>query len=371
MNRTDAPGRGKLALLEYLQRTVPTGIRWALRGGRGGLAAWLASDTVKDLDLWVHSADISRFLHALSPLAAATVSLESDPRWLRHLVLVMPERFDHQLIDITYGDLKVGGALTCREALVATRSGTHGPMLAGVAAVSDLLLRKLLRGKRVDPSRLAEATLQWHQAPEQQRRCWLGDLGESLGSALQHSLPAILSGRRISQLQRATFLLAALRASLHQGGISLALRRRRRLVLGRRFRVPLKRPVAPVMFYLAGSEAGGLAHRIEQVLFGIGVATQRIDAGTAVGRRLGRLAVAGIYGQAVIVTGDRRLSRLTASLFGGAITFAAEVGREEILKRYYLAAHRWYIDDTALAGRLAAGESAGMDLSLRAASTLP
>lgn len=368
---TDRPGRVKPALLEYLQSTVPTGVRWALRGGKTGLAAWLASDTVKDLDLWVHSADISRFLHALSPLAAGTVSLESDPRWLRHIVLVMPARFDHQLIDITYGDLKVGGALTCREELVAVRSGSHGPMLAGVAAVSDLLLRKLLRGKRVDPSRLAEASLQWHQAPEQQRRLWLADIGESLGGALQGSLPATLSGRRISRLQRAAFVLAAARASLVQGGISLVLRRRRRFVLGRRSRVPLKRPVAPVVFHLAGPEAAMLAHRLEQVLSASGVPTQRIEAGTGVWNRLGRLTMAGVFGQAAIVSGSRRLSRLSFSLFGEPVVIGANADPEEILKRYYLAAHRWYIDDLALAGRMATGEGAGTQLSLKAASTLP
>ncbi|MCE8002449.1 hypothetical protein [Billgrantia ethanolica] len=368
---TDKPGRVKPALLEYLQSTVPTGVRWALRGGKTGLAAWLASDTVKDLDLWVHSEDISRFLHALSPLAAGTVSLESDPRWLRHIVLVMPARFDHQLIDITYGDLKVGGALTCREELIAVRAGSHGPMLAGVAAVSDLLLRKLLRGKRVESSRLAEASLQWHQAPEQQRRLWLDQVGESLGSALKGSLPATLSGRRISRLQRAAFLLAATRASLLQGGISLALRRRRRMVLGRRSRVPLKRPVAPVMVHLAGPEVAMLAHRIEQVLSAIGVRTQRIEAGSAVWKRLGRLAMAGGFGQAAIVSGNRRLPRLTSFLFGAPVTIAPSADREEILKCYYLAAHRWYIDDLALAGRMATGEGAGMQLSLGAASTLP
>ncbi|QHC50551.1 hypothetical protein EKK97_14410 [Billgrantia tianxiuensis] len=83
----------KLALLEALKDTIPDGTRWALRGGKSGLAAWLAADTVKDLDLWVHSQDIRPFVRALAPIAVGTVSLESDPRWLRHLVLVMPQRF--------------------------------------------------------------------------------------------------------------------------------------------------------------------------------------------------------------------------------------------------------------------------------------
>ncbi|MGR2737569.1 hypothetical protein ACUY1T_03855 [Billgrantia sp. Q4P2] len=373
---SEGSGAAKLSLLEHLQGTVPDGIRWALRGGKSGLAAWLAADGVKDLDVWVHSEDVPAFVHALAPVATGTASLESDPRWLRHLVLVMSKRFDGQLIDITYGDLRVGAALTCREPLISIRPGLHGPMLTGVAAVSDLLLRKLLRGKTLTPSRLAEASLQWHLAPAEQRRAWLADLGVTFNASLADRAQAILSGRRIAGRDRVFFLLRAAQASLRHGGVSLALRRRRRFVLGRRQRVPLKRPVAPVLFLVNGEGSATLAARIKEVLAGAGVTTQCITpmgSGPAHWATMSRLAKAGIYGHAVTLldsgTAAPRLP-LIARLCGEPIPLDSNASRDEILQRYYLAAHRWYIDDPLLAEQITAGENAMAEQRLVSMSPL-
>ncbi|QHC50550.1 hypothetical protein EKK97_14405 [Billgrantia tianxiuensis] len=143
-------------------------------------------------------------------------------------------------------------------------------------------MRKLLRGKTVSPNRLAESCLQWHSAPVGQREAWLGDLRATFNTALPDRVQAILSGRRITGFVRATFLLRAGWASLRDGGVPLAFRRRRRFVLGLRHRVLLKRPVAPVLFEVSGEEAAMLAAHIEMVLAGMGVTTQRV-ASVAVG----------------------------------------------------------------------------------------
>lgn len=370
-------GAAKLSLLKYLQGMVPDGVRWALRGGKSGLAAWLVADGVKDLDVWVHSEDVPAFVHALAPVATGTASLESDPRWLRHLVLVMSKRFDGQLIDITYGDLRVGAALTCREQLISIRPGLHGPMLTGVAAVSDLLLRKLLRGKMLTPSRLAEASLQWHLAPAEQRKAWIADLCVTFNGTLANHIQEILSGRRISGRERVFFLRLAAQASLRHGGVSLALRRRRRFVLGRRQRVPLKRPVAPVLFLVNGEGSATLAARIKEVLAGAGVTTQCItpvaSGGPARWAKMLWLLEAGIYGHAITLlysgTAVPRLP-LIARLCGAPIPLDSNAGRDEILQRYYLAAHRWYIDDPLLAEQIAAGENAMAERRLVSMSPL-
>lgn len=344
----------KLALLQHLRDTVPEGVRWALRGGRSGMAVWMASHTVKDLDLWVHRHDIQAFVGGLAPVTVGTVSLESDTRWLQHLVLVMPERFGGQLLDISYGDLKVGGALTCREGLITTRTGSHGPMLAGVAAVSDLLLRKLLRGKGGSPARLAEAELHWHTESAAQRQAWREDLKATFGATLANRVEAILAGRRITPGGRLTFVLAAVRASLRGSGLPLMLRRRRRLVLGRRQRVLLKRPVAPVLFLLSGERAATQAVLVEQVLASAGVTTQRIQPDSAGGsrwERVARLVKAAVYGHAAILCGEPGVGGrllLPVRIWGEPIRLSVPASGAEILKRYYQAAHRWYIDDPVL-----------------------
>src|SRR5690554_6077194 len=145
--------RGLLALLQGA--AVPAG-HWALRGGETGLAKWLEAEGGKDIDLWVGSEALEAFCASLSHASVGVVSLENDPRWLRHVVFVMPGEYAGQLVDISFGDLKVGATLTCREALVTTGVGPFGPQLTGVAAVSDLLLRKLLRGKAPNDNRLQE-----------------------------------------------------------------------------------------------------------------------------------------------------------------------------------------------------------------------
>ncbi|TFH88175.1 hypothetical protein EQG41_04530 [Billgrantia azerbaijanica] len=351
--------QSKRYLLEHLRNTVPAGVRWALRGGRCGLSAWLAADTVKDLDVWVHGQDIGAFIQALAPDTVGAVSLESDPRWLQHIVLVMAERFGGQLVDVAYGDLKVGGALTCREVQITTRIGPHGPMLAGVAAVADLLMRKLLRGKAVSPSRHAEAELHWHTAPVLQRKAWLGDLRATFGDGLPGRVQAILAGRRITGRERAAFVLAAARASLQHSGLPLMLRRRRRLVLGRRQRTLLKRPMAPVLF-LVSDERG--ADRVESTLAEMGVATHRVMPGATAGlvswRGVVRFVKAWMYGNALIRCGNVVSgSPVLAPLWGDPVRLDAADTRADILRSYYLAAHRWYIDDPAMARQVTGSDT--------------
>ncbi|PMR71861.1 hypothetical protein [Halomonas heilongjiangensis] len=390
----------KHSLLKLLRDSAPGGIHWALRGGEVGLAAWLESASVKDVDLWVHSEEIKAFARALSPRAVSIISLESDPRWLRHVVLVMTAQFGGQLVDITFGDLKVGGALTCRESLITTRQGPDGPVLAGVAAVSDLLLRKLLRGKAPDRARIAEARAHWLAAPGETREAWLSDLELTFGKRLTQDVRAILNGRVITRQCRLAFVLAAARASLRHSGLPLMVRRRRRMVMGRRRRILLKRPVAPVLFQVSGVQGDQVTSLLEEVLQGLGVATQHL-AGRPDANRLdslrsvGRCIKAGLYGHALIVTGDGTgiaaarapftiltwpFGRVIRILTPGPATAATPrppgtirpadhhadtlgwpMTRADITENYYLAAHRWYIDDMAAARQLTAADSTVVD----------
>lgn len=369
----------KHALLRHLREVAPDGVDWAVRGGETGLMAWMDSTAVKDVDLWVCGEDLGHFIDALSYSAQGIVSLESDPRWLRHIVFVMKDEFGGQLVDITFGDLKVGGTLTCREELITTADGPFGPVLSGVAAVSDLLMRKLLRGKVPSLERLTEARAHWQSASTRQRDVWLEDLRAIFGVSLARFVLAILNGQSMTHLHRCAFVLSASWISLNSSGAKLFLRRRRRLVLGRQHRVLLKRPVAAVLFHLTGEWSEETAARMITALQGIGAETRCIginsDRTVRENLEISRQFIVGwLFGHAVILLDTREnptFSRIQDVaikwLFGTPLRIPSTELKtihvsEELLtsqqvascliEQYYLAAHRWYIDDSAEALRL-------------------
>lgn len=377
----------KRALLEHLRQRAPEEAAWSLRGGESGLVAWLGSANVKDIDLWVHSRDIEAFSQVLSNSVRGVVSLESDVRWLRHLVLVMGDQYGGQLVDITFGDLKVGGTLTCREALVTTEMGAHGPVLSGVAAVADLLMRKLLRGKAPNRQRLNEARAYWQASSSDYQSAWLKDLRTTFGARLATRVEKILCGQPVTRQDRVAFMVAATVVTLNRSGVSLMFRRRRRVVLNRHRRVLLKRPVAPVLFQVDDESNERLDNDIRRIVQSIG-AEARLIRVTDVGRPPNRITLAGQLlkeawlGRVVILSVAKNTTpelpsallryfgsvlRVESSPPGGTKVVSESFDKGQrgdeylgasgdlaIEEAYYRMAHRWYIDDMNAACRYVA-----------------
>jgi hypothetical protein len=338
---------GKRHLLAVLAQEAPSGARWALRGGADAVGRWLETDGVKDLDLWVHAEDLNDFCAALAQHVKGVISLESDPRWLRHVVFVMSEDCGSQLLDISYGDLTVGAALTCPQDMVSTVPSSYGPILNGVSVVADLVLRKLMRGKLPRKDQMAEARCAWqYTAPEFQAQ-WHTALEAVLGARLMVRVRQFLDGAEPQRSDQAAFVLSALNASRRRAGLSLMLRRRRRFAPGQQARTLFKRPIAPILVAVRDRDA---ARDAEQMLHALGVCY--VPSADTVTSTIHVLRAA-MLGQTVIATREQiaKLPRLTGSLFGGYLPFDPR-DHASAIAGYLAAAHRWYIDKPEAACKL-------------------
>lgn len=337
---------GKEQMLAVLSKSVPHGARWAIRGGESAIDRWLATDSVKDLDLWLHADDLAAFCTAISPHTKGVVSLESDSRWLRHVVFVMSESCGNQLLDISYGDLKVGGALTCPEGQVSTVQGVYGPMLSGVSVVADLVLRKLMRGKLPREDQLAEARCAWLGAPAEVQDSWRDALAKVLGASLMDRVIQLLDGAQPRRWDRAAFVRAAVQASWRQAGVALMIRRRRRLVLGARQRTLYKRPMAPVLLKASGEdEASDLQGLLQEL--GARNVVKASELTTA-----HRVLHAGMLGKTVIATSAQMpgLPSMMNLFYGSPLSLNLSQ-QGTALAQYLAASHRWYIDRPDAAGK--------------------
>lgn len=332
---------GKMRVLEVLAKVTPANIRWALRGGEDAVEKWLATDGVKDLDMWVHSDDLDAFCAALSPHVKGVISLESDPRWLRHVVFVMSDDCGRQLLDISYGDLTVGGALTCPQDMVNQVPTVHGPVLSGVSVVADLVLRKLMRGKLPRKDQLAEARRAWQETELCVQEKWHASLVAALGARIMSRVGQLLDGAKPQRRDRIAFVLGALNASRRRAGLSLMLRRRRRFAFGRPARTLYKRPMAPVLLSVADADA---ASDVRILLQDLGV--RCVVSAEAVGSPVHALRAA-LLGQTVIATREQigQLPHVTRRLFGVQQSLDLK-NRAASVADYLAAAHRWYIEES-------------------------
>jgi thymidylate kinase len=171
--------RTRLGLLDALAATLESsGVRWAFQGATGAPQAWTRAHGLHDLDLWVERmpAELADLLDARP--GARTVDTD-DQRRLRHVSWAVLLDSGPAVVDVTVGDLRVGAVLTVPS--YAVRVSGRGGVLAGSAAVADLLVRPVLRGRVPTGPRLAEARRAWRAASPWERDALRARLHEAPG----------------------------------------------------------------------------------------------------------------------------------------------------------------------------------------------
>jgi len=156
-------------------RLDDSGVPWAWQGDSGAVDRWCADDGPADLDVWVPT--LPGALTAwLDGLPAARIASADDRRRLRHVSWAVPVGGSLAVVDLTVGDLRVGPVLLLSAADVQQRRTPAGPRLDRAAAVADLFLRPLLRGRVVSGPRLAEARAAWADTPAPERSALFGPM---------------------------------------------------------------------------------------------------------------------------------------------------------------------------------------------------
>ena len=188
--RAAAPGRAPI-LAAVTAALEASGERWAWQGEAGEPQRWAARSGPKDLDIWYAGApspdDPVAVLSRRFPCARVAEAL--DPRRLRHVSLSVETPAGPAVVDITYGDLCVGPILLVPGAYATVDPDAH--RFIGAAAVADLLVRPVLRGRLPTRDRLDEARAEWAAADPGHRRALTHGLTVQLGARVAGDIIAV------------------------------------------------------------------------------------------------------------------------------------------------------------------------------------
>lgn len=234
-----------------------SGERWAWQGETGEPERWAARTGPKDLDIWYAGApsadDPVAVLEARFPCARVAEAL--DPRRLRHVSVAVETPGGPAVVDVTYGDLCVGPIL-----LVPGRYATVDPAVhrfIGVAAVADLLVRPVLRGRLPTRDRLDEARAEWAAADPAHQRALREGLTLQLGARVAEDVVAVAGGAPPDPAlpRRARMRLAA--RSLAPGVVAATWAQRRTVIPAAGAKGPLGLRTRGVVVALVGTDGSG------------------------------------------------------------------------------------------------------------------
>ncbi len=271
-----------------------SGVRWAPQGAADAWARWCADDGPADLDLWVERMppDVASRLDRL-PGSARVVDTR-DHRRLRHVTWAVPLDGGLAVVDLTVGDLKVGPLTLVPALRVVVSEDDHDPRLTGAAAVADLLVRPVLRGRLPTGPRLAEARLAWRGLSAAERQELLGRLASQAGRSgrrLADRLVPVLDGRGEVAASEAGEVVRSGRAamtwaSLRPSSLPATWAQRRSILPAGRAAGPLGLRTRGVVVALVGTDGCGkssVQERLCAELGAIGVPTRSVYFGMARG----------------------------------------------------------------------------------------
>lgn len=254
---------------------------WAWQGATGAVAEWEQASGAKDLDIWCGD-DPEQVRAAIEAhLPAARIEQADDPSRLCHTSWAVLTDGGLAVVDITFGDLRVGPVLLCPVSLVTVADNR----LTGVAAAADLLVRPLLRGRIPEDPRIAQARTAWVGASAGQRadiaRIWAMSLGP-LAAAVESVLDGAAPPADLAKQARRWLL----RQTLAPANLPAAWRQRHSILPAGRRRGPVGQRVRGVVVALVGTDGSGkstVAGQIAGGLHDLGVSTHDAYFGMARG----------------------------------------------------------------------------------------
>ncbi|HWS35453.1 MAG TPA: thymidylate kinase [Actinoplanes sp.] len=283
----EAPARSRGEVRDSLAAVLSAdGTPWAWQGDTGAPGRWVDDTGPADLDVWCAAGpEDSGVVSGLAGRHPCVVIAETtDPGRLRHTVIAVLTRGSPGIVDVTHSDLRVGPVLMVPVAEVTVDPARH--RLTGAAAVADLLVRPVLRGRIPVAGRIAEARTAWVAAVPEHRRALAGRLTRQLGAAVTADLIGILEGAVPDPglPRRARVRLAA--CSLVPGAVIGTWAQRRHIRPARRERRPFGPLSRGVVVALVGTDGSGkstVAAELDERLRHCGLTTATAYFGMARG----------------------------------------------------------------------------------------
>jgi len=333
-----------------------TGEPWAWQGEAGAGDRWTADTGPKDLDIWY--ADPLTGADAVEAIGrsldCARVADADDPRRLRHVSLAVRTGTGLAVVDITHGDLFVGPVLLIPATQLLIEPGTH--RLAGAAAVADLLVRPVLRGRLPGRQRLDAARAAWAEADPDHRAGLARRLTAQLGARVAGELIGIAGGAApdAGLPRRARFRLAA--RSLAPGVVAATWAQRRTVLPAGPAAGPLGLRFRGVVVALVGTDGAGkstVADGLYERLGGYGIPTSAAYFGMARGNLPGVALARRLFGvgattppasAAPVPVPDRRPARAAAArppARAAAVPPADHPGLRQVAAWFYAGEYLW------------------------------
>ena len=251
-----------------------SGQRWAWQGSADAPARWVRETGAKDLDVW-YAADaldtdrvppVATLRH---DLCCATVADARHPNRPCHVSVAVETPTGAAVVDLSRGDLRVGALLLAPVDEIDVDPVRH--RLTGAAAVADLLVRPIVRGRWPDPARIDEARAAWAGTGAAHRRRLVDRLAAQLGTGIVRRIVATLDGAEPDPgVPRRTRVRLVAR-SLAPAAVAATWAQRRTVVPAGRAAGPLGLRIRGVVVALVGTDgagksttADGLAQRLHR-----------------------------------------------------------------------------------------------------------
>jgi thymidylate kinase len=340
--RRTLPGRADI-LATVTGVLARGGRRWAWQGPAGAADRWLAASGPKDLDIWYDPGPGDDPIRRIrEEMTYAEVAAADDPRRVRHTTLAVETPSGPAVVDLTRGDLRVGPVLLVPAGEITTSAEDH--RLTGAAAVADLLVRPVLRGRLPDAARLAEARRAWDETYPPARDRLRDRLESELGRAVADALTAVATGVRPDPAlpRRARLRLAA--RSLTPANAAATWRQRRTVLPAGRAAGPLGLRTRGVLVALVGTDGAGkstVADGLRARLDRFGLPTSTAYFGMARGNLPGVARARGI-----LRSRDRpALRRAAAWLYAGEYVWRyLRTAAPPLARRQVVIVDRWIYD---------------------------
>jgi thymidylate kinase len=296
--RPTPPDRAEV-LAAVVEAATRTGRRWAWQGSVDAGQRWIGETGPKDLDLWCegrgagHDDPVVAFGRAVT---CAKVVDANRPGRLRHVILAAETATGVAVVDFDFGDLLVGPVLLVPADEIDADHETR--RLVGAAAVADLLVRPLLRGRAPDRTRMVEATEAWRATGPTERTALVERLRHQLGARVTGQILDALAGAAVDpMLPRRTRAWLLVR-SLAPANIAATWAERATVVPAGRAAGPLGLRTRGVVVAVIGTDGSGkttvtdeLDERLRRFGMATGSAYFGMGRGNLPGVRLARRAV--------------------------------------------------------------------------------
>jgi thymidylate kinase len=307
---TAGPAVGRRVLRAQLVELLDAhAVRWAWQGPRGAPESWDDSVGPADLDVWCDTSSAPTVASAVDAWPASRVADATDPRRLRHISWVVESDSGAAVLDLTFGDLRVGPVLLVDEGDVVVDS-VH--RLSGAAGAADLLVRPLLRGRVPGSERVAEARASWAEAIDRPATAarWARELGDALAADVVRVLDGAEPDPDLASRVRRRLMVR----TLAPAGLGAAWAQRHSILPAGRSAGPVGLRTRGVVVVLVGTDGAGkstVAAQLEQRLRSVGLGTRSAYFGMARGNLPGVGLARRLLGVAAAGDGDGEPQDLT------------------------------------------------------------